>query len=246
MQNYVKHPFSVAALFLIANTVIDFSVFSIQTIQAHTYVVLLEAFLLCVIYRLVKDPQKQEPNKLIQRKFVCTALFVSAVSIVYKWMFSESLSAVAYVENFSNVFPFATGPTYGLKPVADASIDVIANVLYQCGFCVREDEVPLNEPFIAYLYYGISVMAGEFNHAILWLTLHAANLLTAAVLLKTAREIFPSIKYPQTISAVYVLTPGVFGVSLILFKDGFIALLLLTIFYLNTRYLFALAVLITI
>ena len=190
MSNSSRYVLPLAALFLIVNVAINFTFFTISTVQGHIYILLLEAFLIFVIYRIAKASYKDDAYILICKKFVYMALFISGVSAIYKWLFMESLSKILYVEDFSHIFNFAMGSTYGLKPVADASIDVIANALYQCGFfCVREEETPLNEPFIAYLYYGISVISGEFNHAILWLTLHAANLLTAAVLLKTAREI---------------------------------------------------------
>jgi hypothetical protein len=214
----------------------DFSLFNLKSVQGHGYVLLMEFVLQAAIYMMVPKNSLGQPDPA-PTKWMAVVLGVNAMTAVYKLLFIHLLAGAPILGNFQEL-PFARGGVYEIPQLADGYIDLIANALYQCGLCFRGDSVPLNEPFIAYAFVLISALAGEFNHHILWLTLHTVNLLGAGILLKIAQRVFPSIRFPWVIPVLYVSLFEIHGVTLLLFKDGLIAFLMLSLFYLNTRSIF--------
>jgi hypothetical protein len=230
---YMTNAWLAACVFALAtHFVVDVLLFELQSSRSRVFVGLLEAAIQLVAYRIaVCNPRNGAGHS--QTRAALLFLLLNVIAFSHKLLFLQTLASTPVVDSFFTVLPFAVGPAYSLAPIADASIDVIAKSLYQCGLCLRHEEIPLNEPFIAYFYVAISFMAGEFNQRILWLTLHAANFGTAWVLLKTVSKFFPSIQF---VWLVPVLSLGLFdahAATLTLFKDGLVALLLVCLLYLN-------------
>ena len=230
--------FITCACIVIFNVVVDILFFNLRTIQSHFYIFFLEIVLQLAIYSIATSTNESESASYPRKRFV-VLLLLNVIAIGYKALFVSFLTDVRYIEDFSDLLPFAIGPTYGLRPVADGSIDIIANALYQCGMCVPRSAIEniLEETGIVYLFIGVSMIAGEFNQHAIWLTLHVVNFLTAVVLLKTAREIFPAIRFPWLLPVLYIFLSDVHGANHLLFKDGLIAFALVSIFYLNLRYI---------
>ena len=217
--------------------VIDILFFDLRTIQGHLYIVFLEIILQLVIYSIATSNNESNSASLSRKGFV-VVLLLNAITIGYKALFVSLLADIKYTEDFSNILPFANGPAYGLRPIADGNIDIIANALYQCELCIPRSAIDLEEPGIVYLFISVSMIAGEFNQHISWLTLHVVNFLTAVILLKTAREFFPAIRSPWLLPVLYIFLSDVHGANLLLFKDGVLIFILASIFYLNVRYIF--------
>jgi hypothetical protein len=238
MPGYSRIFFLSWLILVVLGTTADYILFNLRTAQGHVFVLALEILLQFAVCTIAAPAPDQKWSKTDKTSFTIALAFLTIVSMGYKVLFVGILGAAEYTDDLTKVFKFATGPLYGLAPIADGYIDAIANALYQCGVCVSEDQIPLNEPFIAYLFYGLSTIAGEFNQAILWLSLHTVTFLTAVILLKTAREVFPSIRHLWILPLLYIAIPDVHGVSLTLFKDGYIALVLTLLFYFQVRYIF--------
>jgi hypothetical protein len=217
--------------------VIDILFFDLKTIQGHLYIVFLEIILQLVIYSIATSNNESNSASL-SRKGLVVVLLLNAIAIGYKAVFISFLTDVRYIEDFSDILPFASGPAYGLRPVADGHIDIIANALYQRGLWMPRSAIDLAEPGIVYFFVGVSMIAGEFNQHVLWLSLHVVNFLTAVVLLKATREIFPAIRFPWFLPVLYILLSDVHGANHLLFKDGLLTFALVSIFYLNVRYIF--------
>lgn len=213
------------------HTATDFFFFNLKSIQGHGYVLLMEIVLQAAIYAMVPKDDLGQPHPA-PAKWIAIVLGVNAITAGYKLLFVHLLAGAPFAGNFTEL-PFARGGVYEIPLIADGYIDLVANALYQCGLCLHGDEVPLNEPFIAYLFIFISKLAGEFNHHILWLTLHIMNVLSALVLLKINQTIFPSVRFPWAAPLLYLFIFEIHGVTLLLFKDGAIALLALLLFYVN-------------
>jgi hypothetical protein len=223
---------STCTCFTLLHIAFDFFFFDLKTIKGHGYIFLLEVLLQACIYSI--SPRIGHPlTGGFQKKWLASIWIINGITLGYKLTFISLLSDARYVSDFFEVFPFATGPAYNIRQIADGYIDLIANALYQCNLCLQSDKIPLNEPFIAYLFVFISTLAGEFNHHILWLTLHCANVLAALVLLKTAQDFFPKIRFLWAIPLLYLTLFEVHGVTLLLFKDGLIVLLTLLLLYIN-------------
>lgn len=226
------------SLLVVFGAATDYALFHLQTFQGHLFTLVLEGILQFAICAIAKPVTEQKWTSGEKTRFLLILISLTAVSTGYKVLFWNLLGSSEYTSDLTQVFSFAQGPVYGLAPIADGFIDAIANAIYQCGLCVNEDQIPLNEPFIAYVFYGLSRISGEFNQAILWLSLHTVNFLTAVLLLKTAREIYPSIRYLWVLPLFYLAIPDIHGVSLTLFKDGYIAFLFMFLFYVQARYVF--------
>jgi len=238
MNLFKQKAIFICAGLAVLNICIDFLVFDLHTIQGHLYVVAAEASLLMAMYKLSEPVGESEWSADGFKRFGLTIAFLAVLSLIFKILHLRVLANVTYSDDFSEIFTFAVGPLYGLASIADARIDAIAKALFQCGMCVADEQVPLNEPFIAYLYTAISMVAGEFNQSILWLTLHLATFFTAVILLKIAREVYPTSRHVILVPLVYIAVFDIPAVSLYLFKDGLISLAMVALFYLNCRYLF--------
>lgn len=225
-------------LLWILNTLADSRFFSLQTLQGHLYLATVEAIIFSAIYAIAKPARTEIYENRKHVRFGAIATLLIGASLAYKGLFISSWSNAPYISDFTKVIPFAAGPLYGLHTLADGQADAIANALYKCGLCLRRDEIPLSEPFIAYIFYGIAVISGEFNQGLIWLTLHAINLFTAVFILKTIREIFPLVRFSRLFPLLYVLTPDAHVASTLLFKDGLLALTFIILFYLNSRHIF--------
>jgi hypothetical protein len=216
------------------HVVFDYLWFDLNSARAYIYVGLLEALIQLMAYRIaVCDGRNRGEHS--QTRAALLFLMLNVIAFGHKLLFLQTLASTLVIDNFFILLAFAVGPDYALAPIADASIDVIAKALYQCGLCLRREEIPLNEPFIAYFYVAISFIAGEFNQRILWLTIHTANFATAFVLLKTVSMFFPAIRFWWLVP---VLSLGLFdahAATLTLFKDGLVALLLVCLLYLNLQ-----------
>lgn len=238
MNLYKQRAIFICAALAVLNTFLDFLFFDLQTVRGYLYVAVAEACLLVTMFKLSEPSDKREWNADGLKRFGLTIAFLAALSLVFKALHLRILANATYSDDFSEIFAFAVGPLYGLAPIADAWIDAIAKALFQCGMCVADEQVPLNEPFIAYLYTAISVIAGEFNQSILWLTLHLATFFTAVILLKIAREVYPAARHVLLVPLVYIAVFDIHSVSLYLFKDGLISLAMVALLYLNCRHLF--------
>lgn len=220
--------------FVLFHIAIDFFLFDLKTIQGHGYVFLMEVLLQVTIYSIVPQTKAIRFDGL-NRQWLASVWLINTITLVYKLLFVGIVARASYASDFADVFPFAVGSLYRVPQIADGYIDLIANALYQCGFCLGGHKVPLNEPFIAYVFIAISKLSGEFNHHSLWLTLHCANVLAALVLLKIAQNFLPTIRFLWAVPFSYLLVLEVHGISLLLFKDGLIVLVTLLLLYINYR-----------
>jgi hypothetical protein len=218
------------------NIATDFFFFNLKSIQGHSFVLLIEIILQAAIYAMMPRG-KLEKLEPFPNKWIAVVLGLNALTVAFKLLFVHVLANAPTVGALTEL-PFAKGTIYEIRQIADGNVDVIANALYQCGLCLHSDAIPLNEPFITYIFVLISAMAGEFNQHILWLTFHVANLLSAVVLIKITQQIFPSVRFPWLLLVLYVSVFEINGATLLLFKDGFIAFLVLSLFYVNARYIF--------
>jgi hypothetical protein len=214
----------------------DYLLFDLKTIQGHLYVMVMELALQLAIYTIATSKSSCTSSIHPGRSLAVFSL-ANIVAAGYKALFVVSLANTPSINDFSEIFSFATGEAYRLAPIADAYADVIANAMYQCGMCVPGTHVPLSEPFIAYIFVAISFIAGEFNQHILWLTLQTINFAAAVVLLAIARRFFPSARFSWALPVIYILLFDVHGVTLRLFKDGLVAFVLICLFYTNAQYL---------
>ena len=214
----------------------DFSLFNLKSTQGHIYVLLMEILLQATTFAMLPTGSLVQAEKFSKR-WVAVILGLNMLTAAYKLLFIYLLANAPLASTLTEL-PFARGANYEIHQLADGSSDVIANALYQCGLCLRGDAVPHNEPFITYIFVLISTIAGEFNQHILWLTLHLANFLSAVILIKIALRIFPSIRFSWLLLALYVSIFEVNGVTLLLFKDGLIAFLVLSLFFVNARFIF--------
>lgn len=234
-----QRPALIACIAIVVFSIVfNFVFFDLKTIQGQLYVVFVEAVLQGIIFRIAIAGDDTNfdfsPKRALQ--IVC---LLSSISFAFKALFVQHLASLPMQGDMSDIFPFTLGNNLGVIPIADARIDGIANVLYQCGMCVGSSEIPLNEPGIAYLFVLISTIAGEFNQHILWITLHAVNFAAALVLLKTAKHCFPNSRYVILLPLIYILLTDVHGVTLALHKDGLIAFLLVSMYYVNFRLSFS-------
>lgn len=217
------------------HTVADYIYFDLKTIQGHIYVTLMEIFLQVAIYAIATSKTAGATRVPAGRSMAVLSL-ANMLAAGYKALFVVTLAGTPVVSDFTAIFPFASGGAYSLAAVGDGSSDAIANALYQCGMCVSRSRIPLNDPFISYLFVAISFTAGEFNQHILWLTLEVMNFFTAVVLLKTVLTFFPSTQHPWMVPVAYILLFEVHGVTQQLFKDGLIAFASIWLFHTYSRY----------
>ena len=222
---------------VVLSIVFNFVFFDLKTIQGHLYVVFVEAILQGIIFRIAiagDDTNFDFPPK----RALLIVCLLSSISFAFKALFVQHLASLPMQGDMSDIFPFTLGNNLGVTSIADARIDGIANVLYQCGMCVGSSEIPLNEPGIVYFFVFISTIAGEFNQHILWITLHAANFAAAFILLKIAKLLLKGSQYSTLLPIIYIVLTDVHGANLVLFKDGLLALLLVSLFFINFRFIF--------
>ncbi len=217
------------------HAVADYIYFDLKTIQSHIYVALMEICLQVAIYAIATSKTAGTTRAHVGRSIAILSL-ANMLAASYKALFVVSLAGTPIVSDFTAIFPFASGAAYSLAPIGDAYSDAIANALYQCGMCVFGQYIPLNEPFIAYLFVAISFVAGEFNQHILWLTLEIINFFAAVVLMKTALKFFLSIQHAWLLPVAYLLLFEVHGIAQQLFKDGIVAFALICLFHTYSRY----------
>ena len=212
------------------HVVIDFSSFHLKTIQGYIYVVLIEIYLQAAIYFIAISKSGTETNKI--HFFRVTAIFLVAnvVFLAFKFQLITKLANASYISNIPG-FLFATGDKYIVASLSDGRADAIANALYHCWGCANWSSIPLNEPFIVYIFIAISFVAGEFNQHIIWLTLEALQFFTALLLLKAVNRSYPFISYPWIISIAYILSFEIHGATLLLFKDTIFSFIAVCIFY---------------
>lgn len=228
--------FIASACMAVLHVIADYLFFDLKTIQGHFYVIVMEVALQVAIYAIATSKSSDGPGAHLGRSLAVLAL-ANAIAAGYKALFVVSLTGTPVVTDFTRIFPFASGTAYSLSPVGDAYSDAIANAIYQCGMCVSGPYIPLNEPFIAYLFIAISFLAGEFNQHILWLTLETINFFAAVVLLRTSLTFFPSIRHSWILPLTYLLLFEVHGVTQQLFKDGIVAFALICLFHTYSRYI---------
>lgn len=233
----MKNKFVFAIFFAALNISIDFVYFNITGVIAHIYVVFAELILQVVILVLTGYRNGIDSEENLKQR-ILFQLFYNTLNIALKCIFLYLLLGASSKEDFSYIFPFASGEKNQLVSIADANSDAIANILYQCNSCVGLDRIPLSEPFIVYVYVFISKLAGEFNQSIIWLTFHIMNFVTAAGLLKASDKLLGNIKYPLAIPLIYLLISDSHAANLALFKDVVIIFMLVSIYYINSIYIF--------
>lgn len=137
--------------------------------------------------------------------------------------------------DLSSLLPGLITKDFAFASVADGNADAIAYALYKCKMCSTPTFIPLNEPFIAYIFVAIARIAGELNQPILWLTLETINFLYSTYFAKNIELFFLSIRYPLIIPVTYLPLFEIHGVTLVLFKDGIITFGLIYLLYIYLR-----------
>lgn len=228
--------FILAACFALINIVVDFAYFNLTGVVAHIYVVVAELILQAII--ILISGYFISDHVVNINKRVSLQLFYNAANILFKALFLWLLAGAHFENNFNHIYPFASGDKYGLASVADGSADAIANIIYQCDFCVGRENISLNEPGIVYVYVYISKIAGEFNQSIIWLTFNVINFITASVLMKISDRLFGVVRWSLAVPLIYFLMGDVHASNLTLFKDVLIVSILVSLYYINLIYIF--------
>lgn len=232
----MRDRFLFAACFAILNISIDFIYFNLTGAIAHIYVVVAELILQIIIITLAGYYRIDSGVNLKNK--ISLQLFYNTLNIFFKCIFLYLLLGTPLEDNFSYIYPFASGEKYRLASIADGNADAISNILYQCNFCVGRERISLNEPAIVYVYVYISKIAGEFNQSIIWLTFNIVNFFTAAVLLKISDKLLGATRLSLTVPLIYFLISDSHAANLTLFKDVLIIFTLVSVYYINSIYIF--------
>ena len=211
-------------------TISDYIYFDLKTIQGHIYVSFIEIILQVFIYNIAISKTSQDGYASPSRS-IAVFFLLNVLVAWYKVIFLEILASAQTGLDFSSLLPGIITKDFVFASVADGNADAIAYALYKCKMCVPPAFIPLNEPFIAYIFVAIAFTAGEFNQPVLWLTLETINFYASIILLKISNSFFPSIRYPFIIPVIYLLLFEIHGVTLVLFKDGIIVFGLICLFY---------------